>query len=71
MGEWYHEQRLQDTRFYKFISTQYTEVVPPGDVFPLLKDYPKVSKSVSEEDPDKDELIFHMVTAGLTSGTNK
>lgn len=65
LAEWYNEQRLLDIRAYRFVVTQYSEAPVPGDVFPLLKETPKI-RPVEEVDPDRDDVIFHMVTASMT-----
>lgn len=46
--------------------TQYTEAPTPGDLFPLLKDVPNQRRKEAESDPDKDDVIFHMITSSLT-----
>lgn len=46
--------------------TQYTEAPVPGDLFPLLKEN-QYKEKYADPDPDKDELIFHMVTASMST----
>jgi hypothetical protein len=64
LAEWYAQQRLIDSRFYKLICSHLTKAPDPHDVFPLLD-------SVSDEDlesgPEDDLLSFQQATAALTS----
>jgi len=64
------EQRIQDSRAYKFIRTQYSKEAPEaGELFPLLTDE-SYAKKPDEDNLEQDEFIFHQVTATLTAQNN-
>ena len=66
-AEWYFEQRLLDSRAWKFIVTQYTKPPERGEVFPWLAEEQQISDDI---DLDADEMVFHAITSQLAAKTH-